>query len=160
MKNTETFSKFLLNRVGRSLYAIVGLLIFALGSYFQIQANFGMSPWNSLSQGISMNYPITFGTANIIISFIIIGIDIMWTPYILDRYYMDIYFLLGIWAFICIGAWYETCEPKQQKWLNTVLFGFAGITVFASFLFFVETMGVYYPGKVTELQNIVQFWKK
>ena len=91
---------------------------------------------------------------------IIIGIDIMWTPYILDRYYMDIYFLLGILAFICIGAWYETCEPKQQKWLTTVLFGFAGITVFASFLFFVETMGVYYPGKVSELQNIVQFWKK
>lgn len=77
MKNTETFSQFLFNRVGRSLYAIVGLLIFALGSYFQIQANFGMSPWNSLSQGLSMNYPVTFGTANIIVSFIIIGIDIL-----------------------------------------------------------------------------------
>lgn len=77
MKNTETFSKFLLNRVSRSLFAIVGLMVFALGSYFQIQANFGMSPWNSLSQGISMNYPISFGTANIIISFIIIGIDIL-----------------------------------------------------------------------------------
>jgi len=44
MKNTETFSKFLLNRIGRSLFAIVGLMVFALGSYFQIQANFGMSP--------------------------------------------------------------------------------------------------------------------
>lgn len=77
MKNTETFSQFLLNRIGRSLFAIVGLLIFALGSYFQIQANFGMSPWNSLSQGISMNYPVTFGTANIAISFLIIIIDIL-----------------------------------------------------------------------------------
>lgn len=91
---------------------------------------------------------------------VIIGVDIQWTPYILDRYYMDIYFLLGILAFICIGAWYETCEDKHRKWLNTILFGFAGVTVFASFLFFVETMGVYYPTKVTELQNIIQFWKK
>ena len=102
--------------------------------------------------------PVLIGLALSIV--VIIGIDILWTPYILDRYYMDIYFLLGILAFICIGAWYETCEPKQQKYLNTVLFGFAGVTVFASFLFFVETMGVYYPGKVTELQNILQFWKK
>ena len=102
--------------------------------------------------------PLLIGLAVSVV--VIIGIDILWTPYILDRYYMDIYFLLGILAFICIGAWYETCEPKQQKWLNTALFGFAGITVFASFLFFVETMGVYYPGKVTELQNIIQFWKK
>ena len=91
---------------------------------------------------------------------VIIGIDIMWTPYILDRYYMDIYFLLGILAFICIGAWYQGCDERQQKWLNTILFGFAGVTVLASFLYFVGTMGVYYPGKVTELQNIVQFWKK
>lgn len=77
MKNTENFTQFLLNRLGRSLYAIVGLVIFALGSYFQIQANFGMSPWNSLSQGLSMNYPVTFGTANILVSFIIILIDIL-----------------------------------------------------------------------------------
>ena len=69
--------QFLMNRIGRSLFAVVGLMVFALGSYFQIQANFGMSPWNSLSQGISMNYPISFGTANIIISFVIIGIDIL-----------------------------------------------------------------------------------
>ena len=73
---------------------------------------------------------------------------------------MDIYFLLGILVFICIGAWYQSSDEKQQKLLNTLLFGFAGMTVFASFLFFTETMGVYYPGKVTELQSIVQFWKK
>jgi hypothetical protein len=102
--------------------------------------------------------PLLIGLAISVI--VIIAIDIMWTPYILDRYYMDIYFLLGILVFICIGAWYQGCDEGQQKWLNTILFGFAGMTVFASFLFFVETMGVYYPGKVTELAAIVQFWKK
>ncbi|MBO5322681.1 MAG: hypothetical protein J6A88_01080 [Oscillospiraceae bacterium] len=91
---------------------------------------------------------------------IIIGIDVMWTPYILNRYYMDIYFLLGILVFICIGAWYESGSPKLQRWLNTVLFGFAALTVLCSFLFFVETLGSYYPGKVTELKNIFEFWKK
>lgn len=76
MKHTENFAQFLMNRLGRCLYATAGLVIFALGSYFQVQANFGMSPWNSLSQGISMNYPVTFGTANIMISFIIILVDL------------------------------------------------------------------------------------
>ncbi len=77
MNNKETFAQFLMNRLGRCVFAIGGLLIFALGSYFQIQANFGMSPWSSLNQGISMNYPISFGTASIMISVIIILVDIL-----------------------------------------------------------------------------------
>lgn len=102
--------------------------------------------------------PLLIGLAVSVI--VIIGIDIMWTPYMLDRYYMDIYFLLGIIAFICIGAWYEGSSEKHRKWLNTILFAFAGVTVFASFLYFVKTMSVYYPAKVTYLQGIIQFWKK
>lgn len=91
---------------------------------------------------------------------VIIGIDVMWTPYILNRYYMDIYFLLGIMAFMGIGAWYQTSAEKMQHLLNTVLYGFSGTTVFASFLFFVQTMASYYPARVSLLQDIVQFWKK
>jgi len=91
---------------------------------------------------------------------VICALDIMWTPYILSRYYMDFYFLLGILCFLGIGAWYETSSATTQKYLNTLLFGFAGITVICSFLFFVDTVGVYYPERVTKIAEIVQFWKK
>ena len=91
---------------------------------------------------------------------VIAAVDIMWTPYILDRYYMDFYFLLGILCFLGIGAWYETNSEKHNKYLNTVLFGFIGITVVCSFLFYTETVGVYYPDEVKKMAEIVQFWKK
>ena len=61
MEKTENFGQFLLNRLGRCAYATVGLLICALGTYIQIQANFGMSPWASLNQGLALNFPISYG---------------------------------------------------------------------------------------------------
>ena len=125
MKNTETFSKFLLNRLGRSAFAIVGLMVFALGSYFQIQANFGMSPWNSLSQGISMNYPITFGTANIIISFIIIGIDIlMREPIGIGTILNAIIIGAGTDVFLSMGF-----LPQQTTFIGKFVVLMAGIVI-------------------------------
>ena len=125
MKNTETFSKFLLNRLGRSAFAVVGLMVFALGSYFQIQANFGMSPWNSLSQGISMNYPITFGTANIIISFIIIGIDIlMREPIGIGTILNAIIIGAGTDVFLSMGF-----LPQQTTFIGKFVVLMAGIVI-------------------------------
>ena len=125
MKNTETFTQFLVNRLGRSVFAVMGLLVFALGSYFQIQANFGMSPWNSLSQGISMNYPITFGTANIIISFIIIGIDIlMREPIGIGTILNAIIIGAGTDVFLSIGF-----LPQQTSFIGKFLVLMAGIVI-------------------------------
>ena len=125
MKNTETFSKFLLNRLGRSAFAIVGLLVFALGSYFQIQANFGMSPWNSLSQGLSMNYPVTFGTANIIVSFIIIVVDIlMKEPIGIGTILNAIVIGAGTDVFLSMGF-----IPTQTTFIGKFLVLMAGIII-------------------------------
>ena len=125
MKNTETFTQFLVNRLGRSVFAVMGLLVFALGSYFQIQANFGMSPWNSLSQGISMNYPISFGTANIIISFIIIAIDIlMKEPIGIGTILNAIIIGAGTDVFLAIGF-----LPQQTSFIGKFLVLMAGIVI-------------------------------
>lgn len=77
MKSTETLLGFLKNRLSRCVFAVIGLLIFSVGSYFQIQANYGMSPWSSLNLGLAMNFPITYGTASIIVSIVIILVDIL-----------------------------------------------------------------------------------
>lgn len=125
MKNTETFLQFLLNRLGRSLFAVAGLVVFALGSYFQIQANFGMSPWNSLSQGISMNYPISFGMANIMISFLIIAVDIiMKEPIGIGTILNALIIGAGTDVFLAMGF-----LPQQTSFIGKFLILMAGIVI-------------------------------
>lgn len=77
MEKSETLTQFLINRLKRSILAAVGMMIFAVGTYFQIQANFGMSPWSSLNQGLSMHLPITYGQASIAVSVTIIIVDLL-----------------------------------------------------------------------------------
>lgn len=84
---------------------------------------------------------------------IITAADILWTPYLLERYRMDIYFLLGIGCFLVIGLWYKTCTDAQRPYLSAAAVALAAITVVSAFLLCVRTIGVYYPGKITEIAN-------
>ena len=60
-----------------SLSAAIGLIFFALGVYFTIQANIGVSPWDTFELGLASTLGITYGTASIIVSIIIILIDVL-----------------------------------------------------------------------------------
>ena len=82
----------------------------------------------------------------------ITAIDVLWSPYLLERYRMDIYFLMGIACFPALGLWYE--ESQKKKVLSTVLYGLSIVTVASSFLLYVRTVGVYYPEKVQEFAEI------
>lgn len=84
---------------------------------------------------------------------IITAMDIMWTPYLLERYRMDIYFLIGIACFIAIGFWYNSCTVKQRSYLSSVTVITSAITVISAFLLCVYTVGVYYPDKVDAVAN-------
>ena len=70
-------SRFLLNRVKRSLLASAGLMLFAFGFYMQLAANIGLSPWTALNQGLSNHLPITFGQASILVSVLIVALDLL-----------------------------------------------------------------------------------
>ncbi len=84
---------------------------------------------------------------------IIIAVDIMWSPYLLERYRMDIYFLMGIGCFIVIGLWHNACTSKQRTRLSTVVIILAVITVISAFLLYVHTIDVFYPDKVAAIAN-------
>lgn len=88
-----------------------------------------------------------------LVALLIVAMGILWTPYWLERYNMDIYFLLGIAAFVAIGFWYASCGKRRQQWLSTGLMVLAGVTVVSSLLYYVGTVGGYYPEKVRELAN-------
>ena len=82
---------------------------------------------------------------------LIVAMGILWTPYWLERYNMDIYFLLGIATFVSVGFWYISCGQRRQKYLNSGLVVLAGITVVSAFLYYVGQVGAYYPEKVWEI---------
>ena len=82
---------------------------------------------------------------------LITAVDIMWAPYLLERYRMDIYFLMGIACFVIIGFWYEDCAEKTRKYFSCAMMILAGITTVSAFLLCVRTIGAYYPEKITEI---------
>ena len=73
----NALSRFLLDRIRRSLLASAGLLLFAFGFYLQLAANIGLSPWTALNQGLSNHLPITFGQASIMVSVLIVCLDLL-----------------------------------------------------------------------------------
>ncbi len=57
--------------------ATVSLFVNGFGVYLTIQANIGASPWDVLNLGLSNTFGILYGTASIIVSCTILGIDIL-----------------------------------------------------------------------------------
>lgn len=72
-KDNDTIKKIVLNM----LLATVSLFVNGFGVYLTIQANIGASPWDVLNLGLSNTFGILYGTAAIIVSFSILGIDIL-----------------------------------------------------------------------------------
>ena len=54
---------------------IFGVILYAIGIAFTVNANVGVAPWDAFHQGLSLNFNITFGQASITIGFIILVIN-------------------------------------------------------------------------------------
>ncbi|MBQ7089474.1 MAG: hypothetical protein IJN04_07550 [Clostridia bacterium] len=88
-----------------------------------------------------------------LIVLVITAMDILWTPYLLERYNMDIYFLLGIALFLAVGYWYATCTEKQGRRLACFVMILSAATAVSSFLYYAHTVGAYYPEEVTAIAH-------
>ena len=94
-------------------------------------------------------YPFMVGL--FVSALVITAADVLWSPYLLERYRMDIYFLMGIGCFICLGLWHSVSGENQKKGLS-IFYGLcAAVTLLQAYLLYVRTVGVYYPDKVTEI---------
>lgn len=92
----------------------------------------------------------------IVVSVVVItAMDILWTPYLLERYRMDIYFLMGIGCFLVLGSWYQYSTGKKQRIFSIVLVILSLLTILSAFLLCVDTVGVYYPEKVSEIAQFL-----
>ena len=77
MHTSPALLRFLRDRGNRSLLAAFGLTVYGLGTYLQIQACIGLSPWNALSQGLADQMGWSFGNASILISLLVIALDLL-----------------------------------------------------------------------------------
>ena len=90
-----------------------------------------------------------------VVALIITAMDILWTPYLLERYRMDIYFLMGIGCYITVGMWHSAWGGRRQLCMKIAVGALAAHTVLCSFLYCVQTVGVYYPEKVTAIAQLL-----
>jgi uncharacterized membrane protein YczE len=59
--------------VARLVSLLVGLFLFALGIVCQLESKLGLSPWDTLHQGIAKHTPISFGVANICVGAVVLA---------------------------------------------------------------------------------------
>lgn len=90
---------------------------------------------------------------------VITVMDIMWSPTLLERYRMDIYFLFGIACFLSIGFRFNSVSLQKQKSFSAMIVLFAAITCVSCILFTFRSIASYYPDAVSEVGELLLFWK-
>ena len=82
---------------------------------------------------------------------VISAVDILWTPFLLERYHMDVYFLMGIGCFLALGLWVCTREGEEKYAAASAASIFSLLTLFSAYLFYVSFAYYYYPEKLAAL---------
>ena len=57
----------------RIVSLVAGLFLFALAIVFQLESKLGLSPWDTLHQGIAKHTPLSFGAANICVGAVVLA---------------------------------------------------------------------------------------
>jgi uncharacterized protein len=60
--------------VARWVALLVGLFLFALAVVLQLESRLGLSPWDTLHQGIARHTPLSFGAANVAVGIVVLVI--------------------------------------------------------------------------------------
>jgi uncharacterized protein len=57
----------------RSVALVAGLFLFAVSIVCQLESKLGLSPWDTLHQGIAKHSPLSFGVANIVVGLVVMA---------------------------------------------------------------------------------------
>lgn len=122
-----------------SLTATVGLFLFSFGVYMTIQANIGVAPWDAFNLGMSSTFGVTYGTANILASLVIVAIDILLKERIGIGMFLDA-ILVG--EFVDLFNWIGLI-PLQNKLVWSLVLMTAGMFVmgFAQYFYMKAALG-------------------
>ena len=56
---------------GRWARLLLGLWLFAVGTFMTLESKLGLSPWDVLNDGLRRRTPLSFGTAVILLGFVL-----------------------------------------------------------------------------------------
>lgn len=94
---------------------------------------------------------------------IITVLSVLWSPFLMERYRMDIYFLMGILCFLMVGSWHNSITPRRRPLLSSGVMVCAVITSLTAVLFFLVPSNysptACDPRLLSTLENILLFWK-
>ncbi len=83
---------------------------------------------------------------------LITAADILWSPYLTERYRMDTYFLLAIVCFMILGFLYDGTSHKRI--MNVIIVSFSALTVLSSLLLCMERIYGDYPDTVIRVSEL------
>lgn len=127
MDSTSTTGRFLLDHLRRMLLASAGLALFAVGTYLQLKAAIGYSPWQALNEGLSAHLSMSFGNASILVSVLVVIVDLLLREPIGLGTILDA-LLVGWITDLCL--WLDPI-PEQRGWVIPVLLLVAGLFIMA-----------------------------
>lgn len=110
------------DRGTRAALAVFGLCLCAVGSYFQIQADIGLSPWFALAQGLSFTLPISYGTASILVSVVVLAADLLLRESIGIGTILDV-LVMGWVADLCLWLGLIPVQTRLLPQLALLLLG-------------------------------------
>lgn len=77
----------------------------------------------------------------------------LWTPYLMERYRMDLYYLLGIACFLSVGIWHRTTDAVGQNRLCAAVSWLSAAAGVSSVLYCFQTVERYHPQIITALDS-------
>lgn len=92
--------------------------------------------------GLMIGFAVTVMTITVL--------DVLWSPYLLERYRMDIYFLMGMACFIAVGM---LCRSRDtfRKPICAAMVGLSVLSVLGAALLCCDVISVYYPKEIQQL---------
>jgi hypothetical protein len=114
-------------------------------------------------QSLRKNHLTGIMAAMVILAVVIAVFDTAWTPMLIERYHLDIYWILAIFNFIIIGFWYHSAADRHKRWLSYVITLGGYLTVVASIWLFIVpndyNLTDYYPECLELIKKIVLMGK-
>ncbi len=95
--------------------------------------------------------PLMIGFAAAVLA--VTAVDILWSPYLLERYHMDVYFLMGIGCFLALGLWICTRGEREKNTAAFAVSVFALLALLSAYLQYVSFAYYSYPEKLAALRS-------
>lgn len=84
---------------------------------------------------------------------------ILWSPYLLERYRMDIYFLICILGFLLACVRYRQAPGANKASVSSFLMTLSIVTLLSCFALHLVSVRTFLPEKLEKIEHILMFWK-